>query len=679
MPRLRSALLLVIGLGSVPAAASATEEAPALVAATSLSQDVALIDAPTVTDGELALMRGDFALPDGLDLKLVVDSSTALNGRTVLRTVFRLDQGAPTLQVLAGTGEALATAGGRITIVQDGREVSADAAQLKGLVLTPGQAVDTLGGRLRLDTSQGVSRVSLSGEGFDVIHLSGGAFGTLVANSLDGAQIDTVTNLTINIGNAAPVLLGTDDEVWTARPGLLALPTGAPAQTSPGTIAQTGDLQAELAAARGELARQRQQLDKQERLLRGLEQRMTDVPASAPMSGPSTIAQSAEPAAAPPTPIEVQPVGVTPTLDLMPLDVSVLGSAGSAIASPGAITGEVSFEYARADRNRALFRGVEVLESVLIGVFDISENRQDMLTASGTLRYGITPQLEIGTRIPYVYRNDVSILAPVAGSTANVMARNRDLSAKGNGIGDVEFSARYQLTQSGPERPFLVANLQVVAPTGTSAFQVSRDENGKPTQAATGGRFLGYFAQHHRHSGDRSRGAVRDAGLHLQLGAQRQHAHRAGDHRASQSGRFSFRERRHWRFAQPAHLVQSGLRPHLGVRHRHADPANHAASRRRRAEDDHHPRSADRSAAVGRDLPRVRSRDVELDGRSRRDGRRAGRPHRASNPLRSDARRLSGHFAGAKRQSGRDVDSRNDKRHRLSLGRDDLRCCGGVL
>jgi len=31
----------------------------------------------------------------------------------------------------------------------------------------------------------------------------------------------------------------------------------------------------------------------------------------------------------------------------------------------------------RADRNRAIFRGIEVVASVLIGVFDINESRQD--------------------------------------------------------------------------------------------------------------------------------------------------------------------------------------------------------------------------------------------------------------------------------------------------------------
>ena len=262
-------------------------------------------------------------------------------------------------------------------------------------------------------------------------------------------------------------------------------------------LAQPADVE----ALRAELARARAQLDAQERRLRALEARLGEpsassaVPAAprpgAPASAPaiaSTATTPGDPGTIAPAPVER--VGQAPEVEEAPV-VAVLGDQGSAITRRGQLTAEAQFEYARADRNRAIFRGIEIVESVLLGVFDINESRQDVLTAAGSLRYGLTNRLEIGVRVPYVYRDDTSILAPIAGSTTNDPARTVDSSADGRGIGDVEFSARYQLTSARGGWPFLIANLQAVAPTGTDPFEVRRDELGSALEAATGSGFWG--------------------------------------------------------------------------------------------------------------------------------------------------------------------------------------------
>lgn len=169
----------------------------------------------------------------------------------------------------------------------------------------------------------------------------------------------------------------------------------------------------------------------------------------------------------------------------------MLGDQGSVITRAGQLTGELSAEYTRADRNRAVFRGIEVVESVLVGVFDINESRQDILTGALGLRYGLTDRFEIGARVPFVHRADSSILAPIAGSSTNDPAATIDSSAKGTGIGDLDFSARYQLTRARAGLPFLIANLQGVIPTGTSPFGVPRDAVGRALKAATGAGFYG--------------------------------------------------------------------------------------------------------------------------------------------------------------------------------------------
>lgn len=277
--------------------------------------------------------------------------------------------------------------------------------------------------------------------------------------------------------------------------------------TSPAAQAQTRTtgLQAELAQARAEIAAQRRQIEQQEVRLRALEARMGAL-AAAPVGPPppaaqppSAVAQASaaatpgDPAtmvsAVPATPVES--VGTRPMERDRPPEVAVLGSEGSVVTRKGQLTGELQFDYARADRNRALFRGIEIVESVLVGEFNINESRQDIITGSAALRYGLTDRLELGVRLPFVQRWDTSVLVPVQGSTNNDAAREIDSSTSGNGIGDIEMSARYQILTGRRGLPYLVGNLQVVAPTGSDPFGIRRLATGEATKAATGAGFWG--------------------------------------------------------------------------------------------------------------------------------------------------------------------------------------------
>lgn len=184
-------------------------------------------------------------------------------------------------------------------------------------------------------------------------------------------------------------------------------------------------------------------------------------------------------------------VGQRPVDDDRPIELAVLDSAGSVVTRRGQLTGELQVDYARADRNRAVFRGIELVEAVLVGVFDINESRQDIVTGSAALRYGLTNRLEFGVRLPFVHRSDASIVAPISGSTNNDAAATIDSSVKASAIGDLELTARYQLTQGKGGWPYLIANVQAVVPTGSDPFEIPRDELGRPTRAATGAGFWG--------------------------------------------------------------------------------------------------------------------------------------------------------------------------------------------
>lgn len=275
--------------------------------------------------------------------------------------------------------------------------------------------------------------------------------------------------------------------------GALLVPASAFAQTS---YSSAPAWHAELEQARAQLAEQRRLIDAQERRLRALEARL------ARSAGPASDALAQQSPAATPNGSEtvqrstmadvpVERVGRAPTGSDRPPEVAVLGQEGSVVTRRGQLTVEAQLDYARADRNRALFRGIEVVESVLVGEFNINENRQDIITSSAALRYGLTDAIEIGVRAPIVARWDRSVLVPVQGSTNNDAAREIDSSASGRGLGDIELSARYQFLTGRSGVPFLIGNLQVVAPTGSNPFSVRRTAAGEALEAATGAGFWG--------------------------------------------------------------------------------------------------------------------------------------------------------------------------------------------
>jgi hypothetical protein len=250
---------------------------------------------------------------------------------------------------------------------------------------------------------------------------------------------------------------------------------------------EAAQLRRELAMARQLIAEQDKRLAEQERRLDLLEQRLAGVAQNA-----QAARDEAQAVRQPDQPIPGRiRVGEVPADQDRAPPVAVLDERGSVVTRKGQLVTEFGLDYSRADRNRAVFRGIELIEAILVGVFDINESRQDIVTASASARYGVTNRLELGARVPFIYRSDASILAPIAGSTNDDAARTVDSSNKGAGLGDVELTARYQLNNGGRNSPFLIANLQATLPTGRSPFNVRRDANGSAQQIATGAGFLG--------------------------------------------------------------------------------------------------------------------------------------------------------------------------------------------
>ncbi|WP_313806812.1 transporter [Sphingobium sp.] len=272
---------------------------------------------------------------------------------------------------------------------------------------------------------------------------------------------------------------------------LMAVPVAARADPLP-PDPQTADLlllRRQIAEERGAVDAQQRALDAQKQRLNRLEDALLDrmraegLPMTAPLlplvEGSQFVGNQ------PPAP----EVGVKPPDSDTTPHVAVLADQGGILSRPGRLVIEPTVEYIRSDRNRFVFRGIEIPQSVLVGVFDINESHQDIMTAAATTRFGLTNRLELSARLPWVYRRDTAVLVPLVQNPPQSGAGTIDTSTHGSGLGDIELQARYQIADARHGWPYMVAGLQLITPTGSDPFGLPRDALGNAEKSATGSGF----------------------------------------------------------------------------------------------------------------------------------------------------------------------------------------------
>lgn len=165
--------------------------------------------------------------------------------------------------------------------------------------------------------------------------------------------------------------------------------------------------------------------------------------------------------------------------------VQAIPELGGVLTPKGQVVLEPSLQYSNMQVNRLTFLGVEILESFLIGILEAQDADRDLLSPAITARYGITNRLEIEGKIPYVWRDD-TLRATIPGVTNGAQV-TRDL--EGDGLGDVELSAHYQINRGEGGWPFFVGNVRYKSATGDGPFDVNRNAAGIETELATGSGF----------------------------------------------------------------------------------------------------------------------------------------------------------------------------------------------
>lgn len=144
----------------------------------------------------------------------------------------------------------------------------------------------------------------------------------------------------------------------------------------------------------------------------------------------------------------------------------VLTPRGKMVLDPG-------LQYGYSSSNRVSLVGYTIIPSLLIGLIDVREVKRNTITPSLTARWGITNRFEIEAKLPYVYRSDSVVQRKLL--VDNATSRDEVFNSTGYGIGDVEFTGRYQLNDGGADNPYYIATLRLKSRTGKDPFEVETD------------------------------------------------------------------------------------------------------------------------------------------------------------------------------------------------------------
>ncbi|MGO4390986.1 acetate kinase [Variovorax sp. M-6] len=189
-------------------------------------------------------------------------------------------------------------------------------------------------------------------------------------------------------------------------------------------------------------------------------------------------------------------VGVAPSDESpQPPQYAQLFDEPGVLTPKGKFVFEPSLFYGYSSSNRVALVGYTVIPALLIGLVDVREFKRNTFIGTLTGRWGATNRLEFEAKLPYVSRSDSTISREIFTGSAfdNVF------NTKGNGVGDAEFAARYQITDGKDGNPYVIGGLRFKSKTGKDPFEVITDcvtrcvgnatGTGLPLDLATGSGF----------------------------------------------------------------------------------------------------------------------------------------------------------------------------------------------
>ena len=166
-----------------------------------------------------------------------------------------------------------------------------------------------------------------------------------------------------------------------------------------------------------------------------------------------------------------KPVGQAPDSNSRPPEVAQIFDQPGVLTPRGSFTLEPSLQYGYSANDRVALVGYTIIPALLIGLIDVRQVKTTTAIATVTARYGVSNRWELEAKLPYVYVNGDTVSREIFTGAA----QDKVFNARGNGLGDAEFTARYQINQGGPDKPFYIGWLRYKSRTGRDLFDVTTD------------------------------------------------------------------------------------------------------------------------------------------------------------------------------------------------------------
>ncbi len=189
------------------------------------------------------------------------------------------------------------------------------------------------------------------------------------------------------------------------------------------------------------------------------------MPAQASAPEPAAPAAAADAVAAQPA------VGQPPESSTRPPEVAPIFDQPGVLTPRGTLVVEPSLQSGYSSTDRVALVGYTVIPAILIGLIDVRRVKTTSTTIALAARYGLGNRLEVELKVPYVDVSGDTVSREIFTGAAQDSVFNAD----GRGLGDIEFTARYQLPNARPERPFYVLWMRYKARTGKDLFEVVTD------------------------------------------------------------------------------------------------------------------------------------------------------------------------------------------------------------
>lgn len=179
-------------------------------------------------------------------------------------------------------------------------------------------------------------------------------------------------------------------------------------------------------------------------------------------------------------------VGEAPPAERQVRQVAAMPEQAGVLTPRGEVLLEPTVEYSRTSSNRLVYRGVEIVPGVQLGVIEASDADRNSGVFTLGARYGLTNRLELEARVPYVVRRD-QLTTLRQRDDQVTLARD----VEGSGVGDVELALRYQINAVRSGAPIFIGALRAKPPTGKGPYDITYDEFGVAEDLTRGSGFWG--------------------------------------------------------------------------------------------------------------------------------------------------------------------------------------------